>query len=450
MPLVLTTFEDLVQIAQAELRRQIPSIDPTVPESWAEALTTSVAAAVFVISQEVKELEKQLFAVTATDDFLDRIGAYDNLPRNTATGASGLITVIGTDGTTVPISTTFSSVGQLLYDTIEIGTISDQTRSISSLTRVGTTVTAITPGAHNLSNDVPVTVINASPMAYNGTFDITVLDNARFTYQVAGSPASPATGAIEFTATYGSIEVRAQDVDVETNLARASVLTVIDTDVVVGMDNAAIVQADGLVGGSPVEGDESYRSRILLSRGLQEGVFTAEQVQLAALGLTGNTRVFVKRPTNLGVGTAIDPVPGQVSVFVLRDGDSNPVPPQNLLDDTKALVLSNGQQPAHTIADDIFVVAPVPVFTGFTFTAIDPNTPTMQAELRLQLAAFFQDEVRFEQTVTLNAYTCAIQATQDSVTGEILQSFTLSAPSGDIVITAGEIAFYDDTTTTFA
>jgi hypothetical protein len=51
-----------------------------------------------------------------------------------------------------------------------------------------------------------------------------------------------------------------------------------------------------------LESDASYRARILLSRSLLEGVYTPDQVWLAALSVPGNTRVFVVRPDSAGSG----------------------------------------------------------------------------------------------------------------------------------------------------
>lgn len=449
MPLDLNTFPELVQIGQAELRREKPTIDATIPGSWSRAFTTSFAGQVFSGQNGVNDVVKQAFLATATDEFLDLHGVTERLPRNTAVAASGLITLTGIAGTIVPAETTFRSSVPLLYDTLEVATITAQTRAVLSLTRAGTVVTAVTPSPHNLSNIVEVTISGAMNTQYNGVFSITVLDAVTFIYSIISSPPSPASGTIEFSGTYASVEIRAQESNENTNLVQASVVTVIDTDVVVDLDDEAIVQASGIVGGSAVESDDAYRRRLLLSRGLQEGVFTATQVQLAALGFSGNTRAFVKTPTNAGAGIAIDPAPGQTSVFILRDDDPNPVPPQGILDGTKVLVVQNGRLPAQSVEASVFVVAPTPLFTLFTFTSISPDTLTMQTAIRTQLTAFFRDEVQFEQTVFANSYIAAIQSTQDLQTGDVLQSFVISAPAGNIIVSAGEIAFYDDVGTTF-
>jgi len=69
-------------------------------------------------------------------------------------------------------------------------------QSISSLTRVGTTVTATTASAHGYVTGDFVTVSGAVETAYNGEVQVTVTGPTTFTYAVAGSPATPATGTI--------------------------------------------------------------------------------------------------------------------------------------------------------------------------------------------------------------------------------------------------------------
>lgn len=72
----------------------------------------------------------------------------------------------------------------------------------TTLTRVGTTATFTCTVAHNLLTGDYVTITNANEAAYNGTFQITVTSPTVFTYQVVGSPATPATGSVQldFTA----------------------------------------------------------------------------------------------------------------------------------------------------------------------------------------------------------------------------------------------------------
>ena len=64
----------------------------------------------------------------------------------------------------------------------------------------------------------------------------------------------------------------------------------------------------------------------------------------------------------------------------------------------------------------------------------------MRTAVTNQLIALFQDGVTFEQDVLEASYLGKIQNTQDLATGQFITSFALSAPSGNVSISDGEIA----------
>jgi hypothetical protein len=68
-------------------------------------------------------------------------------------------------------------------------------RTITSLTRVGATATAVSAG-HGYSTGDTVTVAGADQPEYNIAAVITVIDPNTWTYTVSGTPATPATGSI--------------------------------------------------------------------------------------------------------------------------------------------------------------------------------------------------------------------------------------------------------------
>ncbi len=71
--------------------------------------------------------------------------------------------------------------------------------AVTSITRVTTTATVTTTAAHNYATNDFVVIAGAVETDYNGTFEITVLTTTTFTYTVAGSPTTPATGTITST-----------------------------------------------------------------------------------------------------------------------------------------------------------------------------------------------------------------------------------------------------------
>lgn len=71
--------------------------------------------------------------------------------------------------------------------------------SVSSLTRSGTTATVTTATAHGLATGGYARVAGATPTAYNGKVAVTVTGATTYTFQVSGSPTTPATGTITST-----------------------------------------------------------------------------------------------------------------------------------------------------------------------------------------------------------------------------------------------------------
>ncbi len=67
---------------------------------------------------------------------------------------------------------------------------------VVSITRSDTTATVITATAHGFESMQIINIDGADQAEYNGDFIITVSNATTFTYEVAGSPATPATGNI--------------------------------------------------------------------------------------------------------------------------------------------------------------------------------------------------------------------------------------------------------------
>lgn len=70
------------------------------------------------------------------------------------------------------------------------------TVSVSSITRVSATATVVCAAAHGLSTGDSALIAGAAQSDYNIDAVVTVIDPTTFTYTVANSPATPATGTI--------------------------------------------------------------------------------------------------------------------------------------------------------------------------------------------------------------------------------------------------------------
>ena len=124
----------------------------------------------------------------------------------TPSGYNGdhVITVVNSNTFTftVPNTLTTPAAGTILAGTPQPYTWTNSylvTNSVTGITRSGTTAT-VTYANHGLMVNDRVTIAGADDPIYNGTVVVTsVPSRDTFTYEVAGSPATPATGTISMT-----------------------------------------------------------------------------------------------------------------------------------------------------------------------------------------------------------------------------------------------------------
>lgn len=89
-------------------------------------------------------------------------------------------------------------LGITMYNNTDTNNPDFYTKSVSGITRSGTTA-SVTCTNHGLITGDYVVISGASQSAYNGTFKITKVNINLFTYEVSGSPATPATGTMFMT-----------------------------------------------------------------------------------------------------------------------------------------------------------------------------------------------------------------------------------------------------------
>ena len=270
MPLQYPTLDELIEIARAEFRRLVPDVDPTVFGSWQRGFIDGCGAMAHALGFVVRDLEQELFPQTATAEYLDRWGAYENLPRNPAASAQGFVSLNGTVATVINAGEEFTGSNNVVYSVLSPAAVEAVALLVTSLTRSGTTATATTATPHKLATGMQVTVSGADQAAYNGLVTVTVTGENSFTYQVSGSPATPATGTISETSNFASLNVQATTTGPGTNLSAGAILNVN----LPNLATQAYVQFGAIGGGADVESDDDYRDRIIESRSNISGVFT--------------------------------------------------------------------------------------------------------------------------------------------------------------------------------
>lgn len=432
------TADEVVQRSKTDVQRELAESNPFLENSWLGALVTATGNREFDFYIQLQQAINLNFPDTTSSVFLDRWASIYGVPRTAATQSSGSIVATGTATTIIPISTSYQSSDGLTYTSTAAATITAQSGlSVTSITRVGTIATVTMAADHNIASNVPVTISGAVETEYNGVQTITVTAADKFQFTVAGSPTTPATGTIVAAFTSASVPVQSVDfetVDQTVNQPLDAVLTL--GSPIAGVDNAASVDFGTLGGGVPQESDSDLIVR-LLSR-IQNPVahFNVADIENQAKLIAGVTRVFVQE---------ITPTIGEVTIFFMRDNDADPIPDASEVTTVKNKILEI--KPANMADVDVIVSAPTAVPTVFTFSALTPNTATMQAAITASLTQFFDEQPEVGVNVDADKYRSAIISTIDTQTGDGVSTFALSAPTGDIVIAAGQIATLSGTPT---
>ena len=424
---------ELESRSKTDVQRELPGSNPFLKNSVLGAIVVAASNRIFDFYLQLKAALNVLFPDTTEGVFLDRWAAIYGKTRLAATTSTGNIVSTGVATTAIPIGTTWTSTDGNLYDSTSNATISAQSLSVTSLTRVASTATATTVSNHNLASNVPVTISGADQSDFNViNAVITVTGLTTFTYAVANNPTTPATGTVLAGFTSASVPVISQAFqdstnDIEVNLESGSPLSI--QSPLVGVDSESRVDFADIGGGTDQESDTGLRTRFIEIIQNPVAHFSAAEITAIAKEIAGVTRVFVLE---------ITPLVGQVTVYFMRDNDVNPIPSASEVTTVKDQILTI--TPANTDPDDLIVLAPTAVPTDFTFTAMTPNTVTMQDAVTASLSVFFSTVPEVGIDVDEDAYRAAISNTIDTSTGDQISTFSLSTPSGDITITSGEIA----------
>ncbi len=156
---------------------------------------------VTIVYQEAVDRWVQWSSLTAAAN-----KTVSTITRSSTTATMNTSTAHGmSDGDPVTIAganeAAFNGLFQISYvdtDTFTVE-VTVTTLSVNSITRSGTTATVTTASAHGYTSGQKVTIAGATQTDYNGTYTITSTGADTYTYTVANSPATPATGTITST-----------------------------------------------------------------------------------------------------------------------------------------------------------------------------------------------------------------------------------------------------------
>lgn len=437
MALTIPDRKAVVDALRTYVRTDLSDIDPsTERRSFIGGLVKSIGSGLedwYLALKRFADFEP--WPQTATGGFLT--GGWwvpvTKLTQNPASSAAGFVAITGTAGTTVADGLQLQGTAGSVYTVLVSTSIVAQSFAAAELTYVPGTnrcVFITTAPVNHLATGMSVTISGASPSAYNGTFTITVTDDADFYYTPASTPGvNTATGSPLATATFAAAEIECNDTGEGGNVSSGGVLSIVSPPS--GMSSTAIVTAAGIGGGTDAETLEAYRARILQALGTDFGTFSAAEIEIVAKTVPGVTRVMIRT-------AQVTPVPGwpyegQVKIAFLRDNDANPLPTAQEVADVKGKIVDT-IMPAHVAEDDVIVMSPPPYQCDFAFSSITPDTPGMRDGIKAVLRQYFTESAEWGAPVTTDDYRCVILTAYDSATRQKLKRFTLTSPTTDITI----------------
>ena len=192
--------------------------------------------------------------------------------------------------------------------------------------------------------------------------------------------------------------------------------------------SSAVVAAAGIGGGADLEGDESYRARILFRKRNPPHGGAAHDYVIWASEVNGVTRVYVD-PVTATNGRS------NVGVWFLMDHTyANGVP--LAADVATVAAYIDSLRPAGAV---VVVAAPTPVAVNITITGLSPDTAQVREQVLAELRSMFRREVRVSTaTSPFTLYRSLISEAISIATGE--HHHTLTVPSADTAFATGTIA----------
>lgn len=400
---------------------------PSLKNSWLNALIVAYANRIFDFYFALDDAAKEAIPDTAVAQ-LERWAAIWGISRTAGAKSAGNAVASGTvGGETIPKSAVLASGDGKRYLVRTAAAISTKSLSVASITLSGSVATLTTDDKHGLGSQILISVTGAVETEYNVTNSaMTITGDKTLTYAVTGAPSSPATGTKLLGFDSAALIVDSEDFgDSEDQVFDIALKFESPFS---GVDDVARVDFDAIGGGADRELDTALRTRLLDRIQNPVAHFSAAEITALAKTVSGVTRVFVQENT---------PIVGQVTVFFMRDNDASPIPDGSEVTAVKNLLLTI--LPANTDTADLIVLAPTAVPTNFVFTDLQPNTAGMKTAVEDSLNQFFSERPTMGVDVDSDAYRSAIFNTIDPANGDEVTTFTLSAPTGDITIAAGEI-----------
>lgn len=426
------TLTQLVERSRKDFRGILPAVDPAIEQSFAKAIVESNANRSYDLVILQKQILNQGFPQTATGSYLANWAEYDNLQQFAAQPSTGNIVIVGTNGSSIPISTLYTSPSGNEYETQDSLVLSTITQSlISAIADVSKVITCKTSTVHSLASGIEADISGLTDGASTTGAIITVVDEFTFTFT---APNVTITGDVfdvlaQYTFDGGIVAVESVEEGSDQNLTSGTILTLVTP--IAGVEESSFVDFDGVRGGVDIELESDLKERILEKRANPVANFNVGAVLQLAKSIPSVDKVFI---------LPITPFPGAATIYFFVKDTANRIPSASQITQVRNAILS--ELPITNDPDNIFVEAPNTVSVSHVIDSLAPDTTQMRNAISANLSAFYEDQLDIGQDVTLDQIKLTIQSTQEPDTGQFPTFFTLTTPAALVTIAADEIAIY--------
>jgi len=419
------TRDDISNEIKNDIKNNIPLSQPFNDKTIFSILATILATRIRDIYNYIENIIQNIF-----DNLVLILGQLYAIPQKVATQSQGMIIFQGLG--TVPSLTEIQDSNLNLYVLQNETIVFSQSQNLLSLTQTGGIATATFSSSHNLATGMNVVIAGATPSAYNGTKIITVNSDKTFTFTIDGGTTSSATGIITSTCEYGLGTIKSKEYGSNYNLLGNTECSL--TTNISGVSNTCYIQYSGLTGGLEAETDAVYKIRlkdeVQNPKNIGSINFWEDQTKQA---LDTITKVWVK---------PITPEIGKFTIYAVKNNE-NPILLTSLEIANIKTFYSNYIPINQDINNNVILVSPTLQTINFSFASITPDTATMRASIENNLRQFFLDESNVGEDIKKQKYMAIISNSFDETTGDVLDDFTLTTPTGDISVATGNLAIFE-------
>ena len=331
---------------RADVQREAPDSNPYLRVSFLGSLIGGISRRMYDFYGDLNRTQTILFPHSADEETVPRFANIYLGSVSPASFASGRAVATGAAGSVIPADTVLSQ--GINYKTTTAATISDQAVNIISITRTGNTAQVTTAGDHLLALNVPVTISGSDQSQYNiADVKIVITGQDSFTYQVTGSPVTPATGTMLANHTSASVPIIASTAGAIGNLGQGSPLTM--QSATTGVDSSLSVDFGTVGGGTEAETIEQQKERYLDKIRNPVAHFNPNAIKAKAKEVPGVTRVFVDEAGDT-IGTLA------VSSITRSGNVATANIPSHGFDDGATVTITGAGQPDYNVTEARIIV----------------------------------------------------------------------------------------------